>query len=301
MGAYLDRSAQQRVQLPLCVSSPLQATRVDEGKPCAGCEITRLYLLAQCHQRFSGVDGLQGKTRRPFCLHQKPRQRPIETPETASTCIEKPIAGIGQSSLMQYPTDFVSHPMRGRACECTIHRPTTQPRLADDQPGQCRTGAGSQPPAVVIAPSQLRKPSVYLLHQGRAPQRSSKPTAALGHAVIIWIALLPGVKKVRAVTFAVAAIPKPVQLHAEALQILDGGRLLRLAAEQPDAGQTKAFRRRCQRMKMIGVWAAKADQPWRTERVRCIEMMRQLEPLVTGQFGIEQIKPKYDDLHVGFA
>lgn len=69
-----------------------------------------------------------------------------------------------------------------------------------------------------------------------------------------------------------------------------------MAAQQADSRQAESAAGCSQRMQMIGVWAAETDQPRRSDRTRCIEMLYQFEPLVAGQLGIQQIEPQHRNL-----
>ena len=62
---------------------------------------------------------------------------------------------------------------------------------------------------------------------------------------------------------AIPGKPQPMQMHAEVLQVAGGRGCLRVPAQQAHGGKAEAFTRSGQRMQMIGVCPAEADQPLR--------------------------------------
>jgi len=86
-----------------------------------------------------------------------------------------------------------------------------------------------------------------------------------------------------------------MELHTEALQIVDSRCPLRMPAEQADAGQPEAPGGGRQCMKMIGVGTAKAEKTRRASYPCSVEVMRKLEPLISGQLRINQIQAQYGE------
>ena len=81
-------------------------------------------------------------------------------------------------------------------------------------------------------------------------------------------------------TRAISAVAQPVQLHAHGLQIANGRGVLRLATQQAHCRESETLAGRSQRMQMIGVRTAQADQPISALCGGSGQMWKQLEPLV---------------------
>ncbi len=82
-----------------------------------------------------------------------------------------------------------------------------------------------------------------------------------------------------------------MQLHAEGFQIKDGGRVLRMAAQQADGGEIKPLAGRRQRVQMVGVRAAKADDPIGPGLLRVGQVLGELEPLVAADQWVDAVQP----------
>lgn len=90
-----------------------------------------------------------------------------------------------------------------------------------------------------------------------------------------------------------------MQVHAEGLQIAHGRRFAGLAAQQPHRGEDKPPPGRSQRMQVIGVGTAQADQPLGSLAGGSRQMGRQLVPLVAGDQRVDQVEPEHADLDAG--
>ncbi|MNN07948.1 hypothetical protein D3C81_1207840 [compost metagenome] len=91
-------------------------------------------------------------------------------------------------------------------------------------------------------------------------------------------------------TVAIAGVAQPVQLHAEAAQISNGGGFLLVAAQQADGGKPEAGAGRGQGMQVIGVGTAQTDQPGRDEAAGLGQMGGELVPLVATDQRIDQVQ-----------
>ena len=80
-----------------------------------------------------------------------------------------------------------------------------------------------------------------------------------------------------------------MQLHAKGFQVVDGGVFLRVAAQQADGGKTKAFPRCRQRMQVIGIRTAQADDA--VGAVRLGQVPGELEPLVAADQRVDTVQP----------
>lgn len=99
----------------------------------------------------------------------------------------------------------------------------------------------------------------------------------------------------------VASVTEPVQLHAEALQVEHGGRVLRMAAQQPHGGETKTLASGRQRMQVIGVRAAQADDALSAGLARRRQMRGELEPLVAGDQRVDLVQAQDRHLDPGLG
>ncbi|MNM73962.1 hypothetical protein D3C81_857090 [compost metagenome] len=98
---------------------------------------------------------------------------------------------------------------------------------------------------------------------------------------------------------AVAGVAEPVQAHAEIAQVAHGRCVLFQAAQQSHGFETEARTSRGQRMQMIGVGTAEADQPAQPEIGRLAQIRRQLEPFVAGNLLVDQVQTQQRELDAG--
>lgn len=97
----------------------------------------------------------------------------------------------------------------------------------------------------------------------------------------------------------IAAVTEPVQLHAERLQVLNRGRLLWMATQQPNGFETQTLASRSQRMQMIGMRATQADDALRAGTVGGLEMLDELEPFVAADQRVDLVQTQDRDLDSG--
>ncbi|MNF90338.1 hypothetical protein D3C84_728980 [compost metagenome] len=172
-------------------------------------------------------------------------------------------------------------------------------RLGQHQAGQRRARAAGQPPTVVVVPAQ----SVQLLadhgFQRHAPRGSRQPAATFRHRLQIGIPCLPWLPETGFVPRAITAITQPVQRHAERLQVLHRGGVLRMAAQQTDRGKTETFAGGCQGMQVIGVGAAEADDALGPGEVSGLEVFGELEPFVAADQRVDLVQAQDGDFDAG--
>ena len=181
--------------------------------------------------------------------------------------------------------------------QCAINRSLRV--FAQYQPGQRSARACSQPPAVIIVPTQGIQLLAHLRHQWHAARCTRQPPAAFGHVMQQRILRLPGLPETRGMPRPVPGKPQPVQLHAKALKIEGGRGLLGMPAQQAHRRETKALACCRQGMQMVGVGTAQTDQAVGPCSVRRLQIPGELEPLVAADQRINPVQTQHRHLDPG--
>ncbi|VVO14594.1 hypothetical protein PS710_03734 [Pseudomonas fluorescens] len=178
-------------------------------------------------------------------------------------------------------------------CQGAMHRMLA--RFGQHQAGQGRAGAAGQPPAVVVAPAQTAQLLVDHGFQLHAAYGARQTAATFRHRLQIGISRPPWLPETGCVPCAITAITQPVQRHAERLQVLQRGGVLRMSAQQTDSGETEAFAGGSQGMQVIGVGTAEADDALGPGQVSGLEVFGELEPLVAADQRVDLVQAQDGD------
>ena len=173
------------------------------------------------------------------------------------------------------------------------------PRLTQHQAGKGGARTGRQPPGVVIVPTRRRQLLAHLMHQGHAAPRTRQPTAAFRHRLQSRVLRLPGRPKARCMPRPITGKAQPMQVHAIAFKVQRGRGLLRVAAQQTDRRKIKALARRRQRMQMVRMSPAQADQTLCACGVRGCQVLGELEPLVATDQWVDLVQAQDRHLDTG--
>jgi hypothetical protein len=90
-----------------------------------------------------------------------------------------------------------------------------------------------------------------------------------------------------------------MQLHAERLQIPHCRRVLRVPAQQPHGFESQPLARRRQRVQVIGMRTAKADDALGAGTLGGFEMFNEFEPLVATDQWVDAVQAQDRDLDAG--
>jgi len=98
---------------------------------------------------------------------------------------------------------------------------------------------------------------------------------------------------------AQSAIPRPVPLRAERRQAVYRRGSLRMATKQADRGETEPLASGGQRMQVIGMCPAEADDAFGTALVSGLEVFDEFEPFVATDQRVDQVQAQDGDIDVG--
>ncbi|MCY1553820.1 hypothetical protein D9M68_903430 [compost metagenome] len=129
--------------LEQCRAAPLQTTRVHEYQAASASKVTGLDLMAQRHQRFSGIHGLQRYATAGFAGPDKLQQLPVDLGKTTTTGLQQPITGIRHAGLTQDCLHLLGDAMISGHRHGPVDRMSAG--LSQYQAGQGGTRAGCQP------------------------------------------------------------------------------------------------------------------------------------------------------------
>ncbi len=210
-------------------------------------------------QCLTGIQRLQLDLRCGFDEGCEPFVNPGKS---ATTAVNQFIKRIAQPRLFHDAFDLLLHAVAFGDRQDAMDR--TPSCLRQHQAGQRRSSAARQPPTVIIAPPQTRQLIANAGLPDHAALRARQPRAAFRDRPQLRILRLPGRPEIRIMAPSIPFITQPVQRHAERFQVEYRRRFLRMATQQSHRRETESLARRRQRVQVIGVGAAKADDPLRT-------------------------------------
>lgn len=152
---------------------------------------------------------------------------------------------------------------------------------------------------MIVVPAQGIQLAAHLLHQRHAAGRPEQAATTLRHREQFRVLGLPGLPEPWLMPRPVAGVTQPVQLHAEALQVEHGGCVLRMAAQQPHGGETETFAGGRQRVQVIGMSTAQADDAPGAGFASRRQMRGELEPLVAGDQRVDPVQAQDRHFHPG--